>query len=408
MVPDALRKQYDTVHNVVRIGGDHTGRRSVTDTLESAADDGTALYFPRGEYRMERPLSVGEFTDLALVGDRALVRPPQGFVGELFAFGGGGDASGLRFEGIDFDLTAPETGARPVYAGVRDGLLVRDVTVHGRQDVDQDSMRFDVTSAPGTGRVEAVRLPDGGDARYPNTGIYVGEATTGELAFVDCLVVGFPDNGLYASPARGAVTVTGGVYANNGIASVRVSGSSRVENVRVICDSTRTGLENMRGIRLREGRDILVRGTQVEMRAVTESDGGITMAEWLETARIENSRVQTDADNVPGILAKEPTGATGTSDHGIGCSGVQIVGTAADETAIAVQDRDGSRFEGVCIHQQGPDRDGITLSNAVDTVLDETHIDVTGEPLVLDNAGAKRRQIRTGEFGRVCDQTSSR
>jgi len=78
-------------------------------------------------------------------------------------------------------------------------------------------------------------------------------AKRGEIRFVDCHVAGFPDNGLYASPAPGVVTVSGGRYANNGIANVRVSDGSEVRGVHVICDEARDGVQNMRGIRLREG-----------------------------------------------------------------------------------------------------------------------------------------------------------
>lgn len=400
-VPEALERAYDTVHNIVQLGADHTGRRSVTDVLASALDDGTALYLPRGEYRMETPLAIESFSDLALVGDRALVRPPQGFAAALFEFGADGDATDLRFDGIDFDLTARRTGARPIHAAVRDGLLVRDVTVHGRQDVNQDSMRFDVTTDSGSGRIESLRLPDGGISRYPITGIYVGEATTGQLSFVDCLVAGFPDNGLYASPARGRITVRGGVYANNGIASVRVSGPSRVRNVRVICNEARQGLENMRGIRLREGEDILVDNCDIQLRQVTSSDGAITMAEWLDAARIRNTRVQVDADGVIGIRAKAPTPGR-SARSGIELADVRVVGQAATETAIAVSNRDACRFDRVCIRQPGADRDGITLRNSANSTLAKTVIDVTGDPLVLDNARPRRQQVHTDGFGRRC------
>ncbi len=404
-VPSTLTQQYETVHNVVQLGADHTGTHSVNDVLDAEIGDQTALYFPRGEYRLERGVTASEFRNLALVGNRALVRPPQGFTGSLFEFGMDSDAEGLRFEGIDFDLTAATTGARPIHAAIQDGLLVRDVTVYGRQDVDHDSMRFDVTNTSGSGRVEALRLPDGSVTTYPNTGIYVGEKSVGSLTFVDCHVAGFPDNGLYASPASGNVTVRGGIYANNGIAGVRVSGSSRIEDVRVICDSTRPGLENMRGIRLREGTDVVVTGCTVEMRKVTESDGGITMAEWLEGATIRDTVVRTDANDVPGILAKRPNRRlrrSRSSDSRIALEDVRVLGRAANETAIAIDNRHGCQFNRVCIDQPGPNRDGITLKNSTEGVLTETVIDVTGEPLVLDDAQARRQRLRIGSFGRNC------
>lgn len=407
-VPDVLERHYDTVHNVVQLGADHAGQRSVTGVLDSAVGNRTALYFPRGEYKLAEPLSVQGFRNVALVGNGALVRPPQGYADTLFEFGTDATSAGLRFEGIDFDLTAGETGARPIHAAIRDALLVRNVTVHGRQDVDQDSMRFDITGRNGSGRVEALRLPDGGSTAYPNTGIYVGEDSVGTLEFVDCHVTGFPDNGLYASPARGPVVVDGGTYTNNGIAGIRVSGASRINDVRIVCDTSRAGLENMRGIRLRGGSDILVRGSRIEMRNVTDSDGGITMAEWLENATIENSVVRTDANDIPGIRAKGPNereiAGDPSSGYAITLRDVHVIGQAANDSAITIADRDGCQFERVCIQQRGLDRDGITLRNSTAAVLSETAVDVTGDPLVLDNARTKRREMQLGDFSLSCSR----
>jgi hypothetical protein len=56
----------------------------------------------------------------------------------------------------------------------------------------------------------------------------------------------------------------------------------------------------------------------------------------------------------------------------------------------------------LCLSQQGSDRDGIVLRNARGAVLDGATIDVTGNPLVLDNARLRRRDVRTGSFGSSC------
>ncbi|AQL44932.1 hypothetical protein BV210_19095 (plasmid) [Halorientalis sp. IM1011] len=396
--PDRLAADYDRVVDVVEAGADNSGSKPVDSVIRSEIDDDTLLYFPRGEYQFAEPVERGSVSNLGLVGDRALFRPPEGFAEALLVFGGDGTATDLRFEGIDFDVTADRTGARPLYCAVDDGLLVRDVTVHGRQDVDQDSMRFDVTSENGTGRVEGLRLPHGGSTEFTNTGIYVGESSVGELSFVDCEVGGWPDNGLYASPAKGPVRVIGGHYADNGIASVRVSGDSVVKNVRVTCDSTREGLENMRGIRLREGGNVLVDDVSVEIRSVTGSDGAITMAEWLQSATVRDSRFQTDVDDVPAINAKQP-GEKARQEIGTGSldvENVRVVGAASGESAITIAGRNGCRFERLCVHQGGRQRNGIHLTNSRGHVVTDSTVDVTGDPLVLENATAKRRSFRTG------------
>ena len=393
-VPRELREQYGTVTNVVEEGADHTGRDPVNDVVRSTVGDDTLLYFPKGEYHLSGELRVGEFSSLALVGDRALFRPPDGFTGLLFVLGDTSGASGLHFEGLDFDFTAASTGGRPLHAVVEDGLLVRDVTVRGRQDVDHDCLRVDVAAESGTGRVERVRLPDGSVTGHPNTGIYVGEQSRGELSFVDCTVVGFSDNGLYASQAQGPTHVRAGHYANNGIAGVRVSGASTVEGVRVTCDTDRSDLENMRGIRLREGTGASVVDCVVEMRSVPVSDGAITMAEWLESATVEDTTVRLEADNVPAVTAKPPRqGISGPASVNI--EGLTVRGSAANGATVQVLGRSECLLENVCIHQQGRNRDGIEFANSRGNLLRDTVVDVTGDPLVLREASAERREFRT-------------
>jgi hypothetical protein len=388
----ALDSAYATVVDVTEAGAGGNGQRSIDDVLRAESDDDTALFFPPGRYTMTETWQLDEFSKLALVGKGAVVRPPQGFDGTLFGFGTEDSASDLRFEGIDFDFSARNTGARPIHGTVADDLYVRDVAVRGRQDVDQDSVRFDVTDPDGTGRVERLSLPDGGDTEYANTGIYVGEATRGKLSFVDCHVAGFPDNGLYASPAQGPIRVIGGRYENNGIAGVRVSGGSRIQGVTVRCDSTRDGLENMRGIRLRSGEDIVVKDSTIQMRSVTESDGAITMAEWLESASIENTVIETNADNVPGITAKPPTSDL-DGETAVALSHVTIRGAASEGSAVAVFERSGCEFEQLCIDQQGANRNGIQLADSQSNTLRRSTIAVTGQPLVLENATVDRRRV---------------
>lgn len=406
-LPSQLEEQYETIVNVVDAGADNTGRRPINNILEAEYGDDTLLYFPSGEYVLDDIFDIERLSNLALIGDGAKIRPPQGYTGYLFSLGSRSGARDLWVEGIDFDFTAPNTGARPIHATVEDGLLVRDVAVYGRQDVNYDCMRFDITTETGSGHVERLRLPDGGNAKYMNTGIYVGQKSVGTLSFVDCEVAGWPDNGLYASPARGPVHVLGGHYENNGIAGVRVSGDSRVRNVTVRCDSTRSGLENMRGIRLRAGRDIVVENVRVEMQAVTESDGAIVMAEWFEDGVVKNSVIRTDADRVPALLAKRPTPKVANTlsqsgSRNINVGNVRVTGRAAQEAAINISNRDNCVLQDICITQRGPRRNGIRVSDSTGNILQNTAVDVTGDPLVLNNATARCKQFWTQNVAKGC------
>jgi hypothetical protein len=160
-------------------------------------------------------------------------------------------------------------------------------------------------------------------------------------------------------------------------------------------------MENMRGIRLRSGRRVVVENATIEMKQVTESDGALTMAAWLEEATVRNTTIRTDADDVPGINAKSPADEE-DSIPGITLQGIEITGEAADGAAIAVADRSNCRFQGVCIAQDGEDRDGIQLSDSDSSTLRRSTIAVHGRPLVLENATLKRRNVQLRRGARKC------
>lgn len=393
-VQERYGDQFDSMVDV----GEHDvaadASESILPFLDDHVRDGTVLFFPEGRYLMPDTLDVASFRNLGFVGDGATLVPPDGYSGYLLALGRVGRASGLLFEGFEFDFTASDTGARPIQALVEDGLEIRDVTVRGVQDTGQDMMRFDVTSPEGSGVVERMRLPDGGVPETPTTGCFVGPHSEGTITFRDCRIEGFPDNGLYASPAKGPVRVIGGTYKNNGIANVRVGGDSLVRDVHVVCDESRQGVENMRGIRLRQGANARVENCVVELREVTSSDGGITVAPWLQSATVENTRITVDADDVPAIKLKSPVNP-GDGDPRMEFRGVRVDGSAAGTSAVQVVDRDACVFEDVCIRQSGRDRDGFHLLRSRDSVVRNAAIGVTGDPFVLEDSTTETSDVAT-------------
>ena len=75
-------------------------------------------------------------------------------------------------------MGAPDVGARPLQI-LADDLIVRDVTVAGRQNRGRGMMRFDVTNPDGIGLVERMHLPDGAAVGTGTVGCLVGPASTG-------------------------------------------------------------------------------------------------------------------------------------------------------------------------------------------------------------------------------------
>lgn len=382
--------EYETLVDVVEAGADPTGEEPIEDVLTAEAGPNALLYFPPGRYRIGSRWDLPAFENFAMVGGPATFVPERGYTGYLLQLGWDGGGQRARFENFTFDFGGPDVGARPLQI-LADDLAVRDVSVSGRQNRGRGMMRFDVTNPDGTGVVERLHLPDGAVVGTGTVGCLVGPASTGTITFRDCRIEGFPNNGLYASPAKGPVRVLGGYYANNGIASVRVSGDSVVRGVHVRCDDDGRHLDNMRGIRLRHGASALVEDCTVEMLAATYSDGAITMEPLLQSATVRDTVVRADVDEVPAIRIKSPTRSIdrlGESDGDprIRVENVRITGSAGTRSTVEVVDRDDCRFDGLCVRQTGPDRDGFHLVRSHHNVLSHALIDVTGRPFVLENS----------------------
>lgn len=355
--------------------------RPINRVLDANAADDTLLYLPSGRYVLDETWSFDGFERFGIVGQGATIVPPDGYENTLFDIGSEDDANEFVFAGIDFDFRSPETGARPLYAAISDTLRVSDVTVYGRQDVDQDLFRFDVTDPDGEAVVTRLSLPHGGDPAWRVTGCEVGDLNRGNISFVDCHIAGFPDNGLYADPPEGTVAVVGGRYENNGISNVRLNAEpgSVVSGVHVRCDAPPEGFENMRGIRLRGGDGILVERCLIEMLDVEGgSDGGITVSHGMGRVEIRDTHVHVDADNVNAIRLKSFDGPA--AEGGVRVENVLVTGGAAEGEAVNIADRDGYVFDHVCISQHSADRDGFHADNADGTVRNST-VSVGGRPL---------------------------
>lgn len=377
-----IAEEFETAVNVVDAGVDPDGSTPLRPALD--LEDDTLLYFPEGRYRLDGEWDFSSVADLALVGDGAVIVPPAGYRGNLLFAGDDPNTRSLYVSGLTFDSTGPDTGARPINVRVKDRLVVEDVVVNGTTRV----MRFEVVTPDGSGTIRRLQLPDGG---FPlenqaarkgkgEVGCLVTPNNRGELRFVDCYVEGFADNGLYASPSRGPIEVLRGTYANNGIANVRVSGPGRVRNVTVRCTRAPQGFPaNMRGIWARGGR-CTVENCDVRLHRVTGSAGAIVTESG---GLIRDSRIRIDADDVPGIHVYP---ATGSTPEPIRCTEIDVVGSASNGSAVLVRDRDDCTFDGFTVTQTGADRDGFHLIRSRESIIRDTSIAVTGDPLVFEES----------------------
>jgi hypothetical protein len=214
-----------------------------------------------------------------------------------------------------------------------------------------------------------------------------------DSGFRSCQDTRFPDNGLYASQAQGPIHVIGGHYKNNNVASVRVTTDAVVRGVNVSSDEAIEGFNNVRGIRLRSGRNVLVEDCDVVYTDVLRSDGAIVLHDDLETATIRNTRIRVDTDGVRAVTIKHPTNPDGSR---IKLENVDISGSAADREAVVVDNRQRNEFSGVCVHQSGASRNGIRLVRSTDNRISDSWIHVTGDPIVLHDSEVTRENVTVG------------
>ncbi|WP_336360121.1 hypothetical protein [Haladaptatus sp. ZSTT2] len=372
-------------------GADSSGHTSILPLLEEYASDDTVLYFPNGRYLMDDLWAFPAFSNFGIVGEAATIVPPEGYNRYLFNIGSIEEESGtdFLFENMQFDFRAKDTAPRPLQVAVTDGLIVRDVVVMGMSG----TVRFDVTNETGSGVIERLQVPDGGKEPYP-TGLLISPDNRGELTITDCHIAGFPGNGLYASGSVGPINVIGGFYLNNGIANVRVSSPAVVRGVHVRCDRSPEGFQNMRGIRLRNGDSVLIEDCTIEMIDVTYSEGAIVIEPRMKSAIIRNTDILTTADNVLGINAKTLKSPDETAH--IQCENVKIFGTAQNDAAIRIVDRDNCVFENLSIVQSGANRDGVHLLRSDNAVIRNATISVTRTPiLVEESTGLSVKNVTT-------------
>lgn len=265
--------------NVVEAGADNTGNRSITPVLEKLRADDTLFYFPEGEYYIDSVFRFTGASNVGFVGDGATLKParndrwtgrardsPKAFrLGVHYA-----PMGNVLFEGFEIDQTANNTGGQPLEIWANDNLVVRDLEYVGRHDGPGWANMVAGTRNGGTGLIENVSMPDGGedpgsgDGRGA-TGILLSHYHSGSITVRDCVLGGYPDNGLYCSGPNGHVVVEGGLYKNSDSANVRLRGdNSVIDGTTFVCDQDREGFVAQRPLRFDSGTNMVARNIEID------------------------------------------------------------------------------------------------------------------------------------------------
>lgn len=398
-------KQVDVVDD---LGCDPTGSEPCAKTLQRALEDGIELVFPAGTYRMEDRLDISGFGAIGLrgEGDVRLV-PPDNYNSFIIDVG---EVQRFFLRGIDIDVSARATTAG-VRVICRDAFVIDDVEYLGRGDHPDDrvvhAMILGLTTTSGRGLVRNYRALQGsaighyknGDGR---AGISIGPWNFGTIRVEDCHLEEFGNNGIYASRTSGNVEVIGGLFRNNNVAGIRISGNgSFVDGATVEVDldsytGPMTQLDsqfNTRGIAIEQGpadkpNGALVDGCTIRINSTRRSKGGINLFPTGRTVTVRNTTIEVNADGVPGVYRSplesqgrfEPT----TGPHWVFLENVRITGTAAGLAGVMLYDAPNSVIRDCTIEQSGPDRDGIFAANSVSTLVHGGSITTTRYPFVVE------------------------
>ncbi|MFC4247090.1 hypothetical protein ACFOZ7_08775 [Natribaculum luteum] len=417
-----VEDQYRTVVDVVEAGADDSGAESITPVVRERASDDTLLRFPPGRYYVDEQFRLTDFENVGFVGDDATLVPAayEDFEGpqyRLFRLGTSyAPGRDLRFEGFRVDQTAPNTGIRVLDAVVTDGLVVKDVYIHGVHDSGTwGPGRFDVVDASGHGLVERFRAFDGGCHvdETPNagnmwrgpTGISVDEHHRGTIVFADCVLGGFPDNGLYVSSETGRTVVDGGWFENSTTGSIRLGGRrGTIRNVTGVVDSNPDRLVRQHPIRLDSGR---IDVENVDLRLPRPNGDAIRVMNDVDEASIADSSIAIGPVPSSGIRIDPAAGPTYVEDVDVAIDGsanaIRILGR--DAGTVGVQDvritgdaggspmrhaiyceRNGCQFRGLSVDQPGAGkRRGIELRGN-DAFLYDSTLETSDVPIVVNGA----------------------
>jgi hypothetical protein len=382
-------------------GCDPNGESACTQEIRDAADEGTLLRFPRGTYRVDEFIQFDGYDRFGIVGDGDVTLvPPVGTNSLLFRYN---DVSRGLFSGIDIDIRADQT-----VVGMRfdceERLEVEDVEYLGRGSHPNREVVYGfgiaVTEPDGVAVLRNVRALEGSIIGHykggqGRTGIWAGGDHAGTLRVENCHLEEFGNNGMYCSRCPGQVQVVGGVFRNNNVSSIRISGDgSYVHNAYIEVDldqysGPRRGFEdqfNTRGVIIEQNNyekpaGVSISDSDIRIAKTPRSQAAIDIGEHGRSLLVENTHIHVDPDDTLAIWRKQPSSRP---PHDVTLKNVTISGSAANNEAVRIEEGDDSVICNSLIQQFGENRDGVRFVNATGCIIDGGTINVGRYPILID------------------------
>ena len=396
------------VDAVTDLGLDPTGSTPIGDPLEDALNSGALVAFPAGDYRVTREISIGARSGILGMGDdRSAVTfvPDTGFKSIWLRFE---DPPAFLIENVTLDRRADYETSIGMMGNVHQNLQIHEVEYAGWTPSGPQMLVANVRDAGGQLLIDGFyRLGPTRFEAYPDSSldIYLGTVSEATHTLRNVEIHNGSESAIYAGKAPGPVVVEDSYFKNCVHTAVRVAGeNSAVRRTTVVMDtgewdsrnevveSTYDGeaqIELHRGIWTQcneyEKAGPLVEDCEVIVRNCPGGIAGIFNNGDCGGIRIQNTRVQCDADDVrPIYIAEEWNHDVMNPPYFAQLDGVSVTGTVRNRPAIRVVERDGTTIQNCCIDV--PNTDGIVFTGTQNGLVKDCDISAGGDATVFNDA----------------------
>ncbi|UTF52959.1 right-handed parallel beta-helix repeat-containing protein [Natronosalvus rutilus] len=360
--------------NIVDAGADNSGNTSINHVLESVHGNGTTIYFPPGEYRLDSFHNGAD--DWTWYGEDARFVVPSHVTEKYLHLTG----NGWTIDGIDIDLSAD--GAAPVNFLHGGNWTFRNVEFVGRMSDPSNrgsSSLLYMDADRGTqGLVENVRAMDGSAAvdESSNRGGLRIVGSEGDLTLRNVAVSGFANNSMYFHNMPGHLLIDN-CYLEDTNTGIRIGGNTTVRdtvfNQSQAPPARWSGASAARGIWINSNSstsgDITIEGCEFVM---TDPSGAhaIYTSNSHEGIEVRDCVIRQDSDFYAVQLTEGGSGQTIIEN-------VSITGDSS-KAGIYLSGRSGARLRSLCLQKAG---DGVRVRNSSDVRVENSTINVTGNPV---------------------------